>query len=180
MGLTNIRKQINTIDDSMKKLFDDRLNCSLEVAKVKMCDNDDIYKPAREVEICERYMGEESYLIFIKKIMQISRKFQYRTFLENDVLYEDFEDYASKHYSDVFSGGGKMDIYLKADSESKNGLNVNDILSVISDTKLKISKLSVDGATDEVYICLDVPDDEKSKKEARILACMLFKETIKA
>ena len=179
MGLTEIRKEINLIDDNMKKSFDNRLNCSLEVAKVKMQDNDDIYKPAREIEICERFSGEESYLLFIKKVMQISRKFQYKTFIDNNKIHEDFEKYMNEHYRSVFSKGGILDINLEADPNSLEGLNTNDILSVIADTKLSILKLDVDGISNRLKVSLDVPDDEEAKKEAKILTYMLYKETIR-
>lgn len=179
MGLTEIRKEINLIDDNMKKSFDNRLNCSLEVAKVKMQDNDDIYKPAREIEICERFSGEESYLLFIKKVMQISRKFQYKTFIDNNKIHEDFEKYMNEHYSSVFSKGGILDINLEADPNSLEGLNTHDILSVIADTKLSILKLDMDGTSNRLKVSLDVPDDEEAKKEAKILTYMLYKETIR-
>ena len=179
MSLTNIRKEINLIDDNMKKLFDDRLKCALEVAKVKLQENDDIYKPAREIEICERFLDEADYLVFIKKVMQISRKFQYTTFVDNDAIHQDFEEYISKHCGDVFSLGGALELNLRADSKSVNGLNINDILSVVADTKLEILKLEADGTTGKVYIKLAVPNDDTAKKEAKILAYMLYKETIR-
>ena len=178
MSLTNIRKEINLIDDDMKKLFDNRLKCSFEVAKVKMQENDEVYKPAREIEIYERFSGEESYLVFVKKIMQISRKFQYKTFIDNGAMHEDFEKYISDYYGDVFEKGGILEMSLKADSHSANGLNIHDILSVVADTNLKIIKIDVDGATDEISIKLDVPDADEAKKEAKLIAYMLYKETI--
>ena len=178
MSLSNIRKEINLIDDNMKKLFDERLNCSLEVAKVKLQEKDDIYKPAREIEICERFSGEESYLVFIKKVMQISRKFQYTTFIDNNAIHEDFEEYISKNCNDVFGIGGILELNLMADSKSMEGLNVHDILSIVADTKLEILKLDADGTTNRVSIKLNIPNEDEAKKEAKILAYMLYKETI--
>ncbi len=178
MSLIDVRKEINLIDDSMKKLFDERLNCSYEVAKVKMQEHDEIYKPAREIEICERFAGEDNYIVFIKKVMQISRKFQYKTFIDNDMMHDDFVKYASDNYGKVFSEGGTLKIHLNSDSKSEKGLNICDILSVVADTKLQIIRLEADGIANRINIELNVDNSEECKKEALMLAYMLFKETI--
>ena len=64
MSLTEVRKEINRIDDSMKSLFDERMLCSNEVAKVKIQTKDKVFKPLREKEICERFSDDEEYLSF--------------------------------------------------------------------------------------------------------------------
>ena len=48
MSLEDIRKEINEIDDKMRTLFDARMECATEVAKVKLETGDSIYKPERE------------------------------------------------------------------------------------------------------------------------------------
>ena len=65
-----------------------------------------------------------------------------------------------------------------ADSKSMEGLNVHDILSIVADTKLEILKLDADGTTNRVSIKLNIPNEDEAKKEAKILAYMLYKETI--
>lgn len=42
MDLKLIRKEINRIDDDMKKLFDARLDCSAQVASVKMKEHGEV------------------------------------------------------------------------------------------------------------------------------------------
>jgi len=44
--------------------------------------------------------------------------------------------------------------------------------------KLEILKLDADGTTNRVSIKLNVPNEDEAKKEAKILAYMLYKETI--
>ncbi len=178
MSLINVRKEINTIDDRMKKLFDDRMKCSHEVAIVKIKEKDDVYKPAREVEICERFAGEEDYITFIKKVMQISRKFQYKIIMDEGVIHKDFFDYIALKHGDVFEKGGILKLDLQGATEAKTGLNISDILSVIADTKLQILKLCVDGTSNKITAEFEVSDKDEARKEALILTYMLYKETI--
>lgn len=179
MDLEDIRKNINVIDDSMKKLFDERKKCSERVAEVKMAEYDDVYKPQREREICERFSIDEDrgYPSFVKKIMQISRKYQYSLFIDSGIIDEGFNEWLGDKRS-VMEYGGILDLKIKADSTSENGLNVNDILSIVTDTELNIYRLEVDGQTGEIKIGFEVADTDNAKKEAYVLAYLLYKETL--
>ena len=69
MSLSKIREKINKIDDEMKSLFKERMDCSNEVAAVKIADQDKVFKPLREKEIVERFSDDEEYVAFVKKVI---------------------------------------------------------------------------------------------------------------
>lgn len=176
MDLADVRKDINIIDDGMKELFDKRLVCSSQVASVKMENNDDVFKPAREQEICQRFSeeGKEEYVCFIKKVMQISRKYQYKMFIDNDKADEDFIKGFYENIDNIMANDGILCLELKADTTGNNGLNVKDILSVISDTTLVIKDISVKG--DMVTVNFVIGENDIC--EACLVSYMLYKETL--
>lgn len=176
MDLADVRKNINVIDDSMKELFDKRLACSSQVASVKMDNNDEVYKPAREQEICQRFLeqGAHEYVCFVKKVMQISRKYQYNMFIDNDRADEDFIKGFYENIDNIVANDGILCLKLKADTTGNNGLDVKDILSVISDTTLEIKDISVKGDMVTVYFVVG----ENDICEACLVSYMLYKETL--
>ncbi|MDE6024238.1 MAG: chorismate mutase [Lachnospiraceae bacterium] len=175
MNLDNVRNDINKIDNDMKKLFTDRLQCSLRVAEVKLENNDTVYKPAREKAICESFVDDTKYLTFIKKIIQISRKYQYEIFNAKDALKEEFYNSLDESNKKALTSGGILSLKLTADRESAKGLNAHDILSIIADSALEIKKICA--SEDMVDVSLVVGTDETSCQEALILAYMLYVET---
>ena len=58
MSLSKVREKINQVDDSMKQLFDERMECSNQVADIKLKEADKVFKPLREKEIAERFSGD--------------------------------------------------------------------------------------------------------------------------
>ena len=48
MKLEDIRKDIDRIDGQLVPLLDERMKCSLEVAKIKMAEGLPVYHPGRE------------------------------------------------------------------------------------------------------------------------------------
>ena len=175
MSLNEVRQEINKIDDGMKKLFDNRMNCSNQVAAVKMAEGDKVFKPLREKEIVERFSNDREYIAFIKKVMQISRKRQYGLFLDTFSEASCWESINEDkcHISKM----GELELKLKADKTSTKGLNVNDILSVISDSALEIKKLTV-SENGLIDVVINVYDDDRAIREALVLAYMLSEETI--
>lgn len=175
MGLGEVREKINQIDDNMKILFDNRMECSNQVAAIKLDEGDKVYKPLREKEIAKRFEHDVEYLAFIKKVMQISRKRQYGIFLDVFSEASCWESIAEDkcHISEA----GVLELKLKADKTSTNGLNVNDILSVISDSVLEIKKLTV-SETGMINVMINVHDNDRAIREALVLAYMLSEETI--
>ena len=157
MDLSNVRNEINRIDDEIRELFSQRLNCSDQVACIKLETGDMVYKPEREREIAKRLSNDKKYLSVNKRIVQISRKYQYEKFVDNKKLNEGFMD--------------------SFDAASDKGLGLNEILQIISDTNLVIEELHV--SEYKVNVTFKVESDEASRREALVLSYMLYMETIK-
>ncbi|MBQ9200332.1 MAG: chorismate mutase [Lachnospiraceae bacterium] len=172
MSLEDIRKEINEIDDKMRTLFDARMECATEVAKVKLETGDSIYKPEREKEMYERFIDNPDYISFLKKVVQLSRRRQYELFLDNEEDGELLDKFLSKDLKD-----GKLSLKLKTDKSCEEGLNVKAVLSIIADSTLEIGKLEADN-TNMVFIVLNVPENEISQKEAYLIKFMLESETV--
>lgn len=177
MNLHEVRDNINDIDSRMKLLFDERMNCSKQVADVKMKTFEDIYKPSREKEICERFSGEVWYLPFMKKVMQISRRFQYHQFIEFDKTDKAFFDKLTEEQLNVLEHGGVFCMKVNGDETLDVGLGVKDILSLFADIKLSIKELIVDGIDNTVSVKLYVEDNYDSRLEALGIAYLMYKET---
>ena len=180
MDLQEVRNNINKIDDNMKELFIERLDCSKKVAEVKMEQNDDVYKPVREKEICERFADEcgGMYIPFIKKVMHISRKYQYGQFINNEKIDTEFWNNMSEEQQLVLEQGGEFGITVCSDESCDNGLCIKEIMSIIADTSLSVHELEADGVENTVYVRLMVDDTEEARFEALTLAYLLYKETI--
>lgn len=176
MKLDDVREKINSIDSAMKELFDNRMECSSEVAKVKLSAQDDVFKPDREKDICRRFDRDSDYQMFIKKVMQLSRKHQYSIFADNNLYKDKFKHMLTAKNRRVLEEGGILNLNLKADNTFTGGLPVKDIISIIGDTGLKLVSLSC--TEDDVKAELCVPEDDISKREALILTYMLYMETL--
>lgn len=88
MSLDEIRKKIDGIDSKLIPLINERMDCSLEVAKIKRAENLPVYHPAREKEILDRVeASSEKYGPYVRNvygsIMTVSRA------LQNDTLFTD-------------------------------------------------------------------------------------------
>ena len=83
LTLPQIRERIDSVDMRMRDLFVERMQLSDQVAQVKARTEDQIYKPDREAQIIARQSAlvDESvameYRAFLKRIMEVSRKYQY-------------------------------------------------------------------------------------------------------
>ncbi len=82
MTLDEVRMKIDEIDRELASLIKKRMECSLEVAKIKRSENLPIYHPEREKQILEQIqstVGQEygSFVSSIfRNIMSVSRSFQ--------------------------------------------------------------------------------------------------------
>lgn len=95
--LPDIREEIDRIDKEIVKLFQERMDCSKEVAEYKKATNTAIYDRKREEEkkaaLCD-YVEDE----YIKKtvselfsqIMSLSRKYQYHNLEQRDRYIENY------------------------------------------------------------------------------------------
>lgn len=84
MTLEEARAQIDAIDSQLESLLMDRMNCSYEVAQAKAAAGEtQIYRADREEAILERLGAKvpedrrAGYLAIVRKIMEISRMYQY-------------------------------------------------------------------------------------------------------
>ena len=88
MTLEEVRKQIDMVDKQIKSLFKERMMLADQVARVKAESEDAIYKPDREEAIITKLTGDvddsikKEYTALIKRIMEVSRKYQYGRTLE--------------------------------------------------------------------------------------------------
>ncbi|MBP3326605.1 MAG: chorismate mutase [Coprococcus sp.] len=88
MTLEEVRLNIDKVDKEIKALFQERMLLADNVARVKAETEDAIYKPDREETIISNLTGDVDdnikmeYTALIKRIMEISRKYQYGRTLE--------------------------------------------------------------------------------------------------
>lgn len=97
MKLDEVRLNIDRVDKQIKDLFKERMMLADQVARVKAETEDAIYKPDREELIISRLTDDvddsikKEYVAIIKRIMEISRKYQYgRTLKLRDCFDVDF------------------------------------------------------------------------------------------
>ena len=98
MTLEEVRKNIDRVDAKIRDLFTERLGLADEVARIKAQTEDVIYKPEREAVILKKQSEcmdthlVKEYQALIKRIMEISRKYQYgRTLQLRDCFPYTFE-----------------------------------------------------------------------------------------
>ena len=84
MTLNEVRAQIDAIDPKIKELFLERMDASYHVAKVKFeAGETNIFRADREQEIIARLTDDvvperkEEYTAIVRKVMEVSRKYQY-------------------------------------------------------------------------------------------------------
>lgn len=105
-SLQEVRKDIDRVDGEIKKLFEERMHLADNVASVKALTEDKIYKPERESDIIKKLSKGVKpeilleYISFVKKIIGLSRKYQYGRTLEllekNNGIGISYKDEASK------------------------------------------------------------------------------------
>lgn len=176
MDLQMVRNQINEIDALMKDSFHKRLACSRNIAEVKLSSDDMIYKPAREVEIYNNYNGDykDDYILFIKIIMQISRRYQYGIFAENNKYADGFLDW----YEGILvkdENWIKVNINTKASEDILLGLSVKDILLVVAGSSIEVESISA--KDNEVNMILKCHRDDILIKKLTALCYLIYCET---
>ena len=88
LELSEVRKEIDRVDGAMRELFLERMRLADQVARVKAESGDSIYKPDRETAIIHRQTEGmdpalvREYTAFIRKVMEVSRMYQYGQMLE--------------------------------------------------------------------------------------------------
>lgn len=88
MELSEVRKNIDRVDGEIRRLFMERMSLADQVACIKAKTEDVIYKPDREEAIIRKQTeGMDTRLVreytaLIKRIMEVSRKYQYGRTME--------------------------------------------------------------------------------------------------
>ena len=89
--LTEIRQQIDEIDQKMLSLFKQRMRCSADVAEYKRGTGKAIYDPVRERQKIDVLTKDETETIIKKSVeemflqmMSISRRYQYSLLSQED------------------------------------------------------------------------------------------------
>ncbi len=83
MELSEVRENIDRVDREMRTLFVERMQLADQVARIKAETADVIYKPDREEAIIQKQIAGmnpslvREYTAFIKRMMEVSRKYQY-------------------------------------------------------------------------------------------------------
>ncbi|MCI5849463.1 MAG: chorismate mutase [Lachnospiraceae bacterium] len=89
MELSEIRKNIDKVDTKLFELFEERMKLAECVARTKKSTGDCIYKPDRELQVISKFSepADEDmkgyYEALIKRVMLISREYQYRILNED-------------------------------------------------------------------------------------------------
>lgn len=88
MNLDEVRAGIDRVDKQIRALFIERMELADSVARIKAETSDEIYKPEREEAIIKKNTAGidenlvKEYTALIKRIMEVSRKYQYGRTLE--------------------------------------------------------------------------------------------------
>lgn len=88
LTLDGVREEIDRVDNDMKALFMKRMGLADQVAQIKADTGDVIFKPDREKVMIEKLCADMDdalvmeYRAFLKRIIALSRKYQYRRMLE--------------------------------------------------------------------------------------------------
>ena len=99
MSLDEIRKKIDAIDRELAPLIKKRMECSLEVARIKKAENLPIYHAGREQEILDRVSRDagEEYGVYVSSVyrnmMAVSRALQTDTLFKNGSFAEKVMSY---------------------------------------------------------------------------------------
>lgn len=159
MTLDQLRAKIDEIDLQIKDLFLERMKTAEAIAESKSRTGDKILKPEREEEVIRnltRDMSEEmklSYASFLKKVMEVSRTFQYRKFLAMGAdfrvdFYEEEQDVEKACYQGLPGSYSEMATgNLFPDAESSPMNTFEDVFLCISGGKAQAGVVPLENTT---------------------------------
>lgn len=159
MTLNELRMKIDEIDLKIKDLFLQRMKVAESVAEAKSKTGDKILKPEREEELIRSLtsdLDEEkkiSYVSFLKKVMEVSRTFQYRKMLE---LGAEFQPSFEEEEADIdricyqglpgsYSESAAANLFPKAERHSVD--TFEDVFLNICDGKSQAGVLPLENTT---------------------------------
>jgi chorismate mutase len=182
MELEQIRKRINEVDDEMHHHFADRLWYSEEVAETKLQTGDSVYKPERERQVFERFPGEQDeeklYRLYVRKVMQLSRYHQYGIFLKQEIVDAEFETLYTAVKTALGESGNTdvcVKIELTPDPQRKQGMSIQDMLSILGDFGTEVTAVEYEGKKVRVTVRVTGIDSLESQRR---LFYMLYKESV--
>ena len=122
--LTEIRQQIDQIDQKMLALFKERMGCSAEVAEYKRGTGKAIYDPVRERQKIDALTKDEDELIIKKSVeemflqmMSISRRYQYSLLSQEDAYIDQTFEEVEAGNSRGISGTGNGTVFWRGCQE---------------------------------------------------------------
>lgn len=159
MTLDELRTKIDEIDLQIKDLFLERMKTAEAIAESKSKTGDKILKPEREEEVIRnltRDMSEEmklSYASFLKKVMEVSRTFQYRKLLAMGAdfkvdFHEEEQDVEKACYQGLPGSYSEMATgNLFPDAESSPVNTFEDVFLYISGGKAQAGVVPLENTT---------------------------------
>ena len=93
MDLTDLRNEIDQIDEQLTALLERRMDCSIKVAEIKRAEGLPVYHPAREQSIFEKVKAKSEkygdyFVELYRLLMECSRALQYEDLIERNTLLE--------------------------------------------------------------------------------------------
>lgn len=166
MELSQIRKEIDRVDRQIRTLFQERMDLADQVARVKAQTGDDVYKPDREEEIIAgRSQGMDpsilpEYQALIKKIMGLSRAYQYGRILE---MGGDFPFSCRKTTPEI------QRLAVSQEDADLSLHNLRDTDFLILDQPEQVGETVAKGETDAGLVIVDPEDIPRANRVFAIL-----------
>ena len=66
--LDELRKEIDSIDSRLLKLFNERARHAIEIGVIKSNENQEIYDPEREIEIIKKFINRQAGILISIRI----------------------------------------------------------------------------------------------------------------
>ena len=175
MNISEIRKEIDAIDEEIRTLLMKRLDCSEQVAQTKMQSavsegkqsDITIFRADREEEILKRLGAEvpeerrAGYLAVVRKIMETSRMYQY------GIIFDNIENLFSPLAENLSIKPSNTRVRVSLTRENRPNA-MSSILSMIGDYGFNMDRMELisqdsEQVTFELLIIGNL-DDEKMQK----------------
>ena len=175
MGLGEIRKEIDEVDNGLKELFKKRMEISERIIEDKMQSGAAIYNPEGEQEILDERSADvdesikNEYKIFVKKTISLGRKHQYEIKCSADpkAIFEFVETHSFIKNLEAMNDANRIKVTFVCDDGAGSLANV---LSIISNYGISVNDIESKRVENDVYkmhIVLKAPI-----KDNNTLACL--------
>lgn len=170
--LSELRKEIDTVDSQIVKLFEKRMDISTEVAEYKIKNGKEVFDKSREEEkldslraLARNTFNGKSIVELFTQIMGISRKLQYRILTERgqveDLPFKVVEEINKENIRVVFQGTDgaySQQAMIKFFGSSVNNFNVQtfrDAMIALKEEKADYAVLPIEnssaGIVNDIY-----------------------------